>query len=65
MAAQRDTSITAIVTKALDRELREGDERETYEQAMDGLLADMRRGWDVPLTDHAPVPWTRDEAHER
>ncbi|MCX6591205.1 MAG: DUF6364 family protein [Acidobacteria bacterium] len=62
MAAQRDTSITALVSELLEDAATKHDAQETYDQAMAALLADMRRGYDLGMDQNKP---SRDEAHER
>jgi hypothetical protein len=62
MAAQRDTSITALVAELLEDAAAKREAGETYEEAMAALLADMRRGYDFAMDQNRP---TRDEAHER
>ena len=52
-----------MVTEALESIARSSGHEETYEEAMEALLADMKKGWKLNLGDK--IPWTRDELHER
>lgn len=60
-AAERDTSISAILTRLLEEFVREDDEG--YEKAMRHAIAAMKKGYD--LGTHGKRTWTRDELHER
>ena len=58
MAAEQDSSISAIVATRLEKAVRE---RKDYEQAKRRALARLRKGFDLPWTP----PRSRDELHER
>ena len=60
LAAQRDTSISALLTAALS-EL--ADQEEGYAEARDAMLRDMERGYD--LGTRGRITWIRDSLHER
>lgn len=60
IAAQRDTSISALMTRML-REL--VDEERGYRAARERSLRRLGEGWD--LGTGGKVHWTRDELHER
>jgi hypothetical protein len=60
IAAQRDTSISALMTHML-REL--VDEERGYRAARERSLRRLGEGWD--LGTGGKVNWTRDELHER
>lgn len=60
IAAQRDTSISALMTRML-REL--VDEERGYQAARERSLRRLGEGWD--LGTGGKVNWTRDELHER
>lgn len=62
-AAQRDTSVSALVRESLEKAVSNGAREETYEEAMAGLVASMRKGYDLGFD--GKIPWTRDELHER
>jgi hypothetical protein len=57
-AAERDTSISALLAEQLEKSLRD---REGYEQAKKRALAILRKGFDL---GYEP-PASRDELHER
>ena len=59
-AAKRDTSISALLTSAVSQL---ANEEEGYEEARDGMLADLARGYD--LGTHGRITWSRDSLHER
>ena len=61
IAAQRNTSITALVTQSLEEI---ADENAKYREATERLLEHMRRvgHGGIPDREHR---WTRDELHER
>lgn len=60
VAAERETSISAIIARLLEDFLRgEGD----YDRAMREEIARMRKGYD--LGTEGKRTWTRDELHER
>ena len=60
LAAERDSSISRMLTEQLDELL----ERESgYERARKRSLATLARGYDLGIGDK--VSWTRDELHER
>jgi predicted transcriptional regulator len=58
LAAERDTSVSALVTEQLEKAVRE---REGYEQAKGRALAILKKGFDL---GYKP-PASRDELHER
>ena len=60
IAAKQDTSISAMLTRAL-RKIAE--EEDGYEEAQRAMLADMRKGFD--LGTRGKVNLTRDQLHER
>lgn len=60
IAAQEDTSISAMLTEAL-RQL--ADQEEGYLAAKRGMLEDLRRGYNLGTC--GKIGWTRDEVHER
>jgi hypothetical protein len=58
MAAEEDTSISALLASRLEQIVRE---RKTYERARKRALARLREGLDL----HWAPPRSRDELHER
>ncbi|HZR65672.1 MAG TPA: DUF6364 family protein [Terriglobales bacterium] len=58
LAAEKDTSVSALVTEQLEKAVRE---REGYEQAKRRALAILKKGFDL---GYKP-PASRDELHER
>ena len=58
LAAEEDTSISALLTARLEQIVRE---RKTYQRARKRALARLREGLDLRWTP----PATRDELHER
>lgn len=60
LAAQRDTSISAMLAAQLQRLT---DESDGYLAAMDGLMTDLRRGYD--LGTRGQIDFDRDSIHER
>jgi predicted transcriptional regulator len=60
VAAKQDTSISAMVTKAL-RQI--ADEENGYAKARRGMLEDLRKGFS--LGTRGKISWTRDDLHER
>jgi Family of unknown function (DUF6364) len=58
MAAQEDTSLSALLTRQLQNLVRE---RKGYDAARRRALARLSRGWDLGWTP----PSSRDELHER
>lgn len=56
LAAQRDTSISAMLTAALEEQVSRDD---GYQQAKQRALANMRKGFDLG------GPLTREEIYER
>ena len=60
LAAQQDTSISALLTATLS-EL--ADQEEGYAEARDAMIRDMERGYD--LGTRGQITWTRDSLHER
>ena len=57
-AAEKDTSISALLAEQLERSLRD---REGYEQAKKRALAILKKGFDLGYEPRA----SRDELHER
>jgi predicted transcriptional regulator len=60
LAAERGSSISRMLTEALDEILAHED---SYERARLHILADLERGYD--LGTNGRITWTRDELHER
>jgi predicted transcriptional regulator len=60
LAAERGSSISRMLTEALDEIL---DRDDKYERARQRILADLERGYD--LGTGGEITWTRDELHER
>lgn len=60
LAAQRDTSISAMLAAQLQRL---ADEEDGYLAAMDDLMADLRRGYN--LGTQGQIQSDRDSLHER
>jgi hypothetical protein len=60
-AAERETSMTAIITRLLEDFVRQKDD--DYEKAMRHALVAMKKGYDIGT--HGKRTWTRDELHER
>jgi hypothetical protein len=58
LAAQEDTSVSALLARQLEKIVRE---REGYEQAKRRALAILKKGFDLGYTP----PKSRDEFHER
>jgi len=58
VAAQRGTSISALLTSKLEEEVKQNDE---YEKAMKRSIARMKEGWNLGWQK----PKSRDELHER
>ena len=58
LAAQRDTSISALLTEQLEKAVRD---RDGYEEAKGRALANLRKGFHLGYTR----PASRDELHER
>ena len=58
LAAEQDTSISALLTEQLEKTIRE---REGYEKARKRALAILKKGFDMGTDVLAP----RDELHER
>jgi hypothetical protein len=58
LAAERDTSVSALLAAQLEMAVRE---REGYEQAKRRALAILKKGFDLGYTP----PASRDELHER
>jgi hypothetical protein len=59
VAAKRDTSIPALLTRALER-IADG---KGYADARRGMLNDLRKGYE--LGTHGKTRWTRDSVHDR
>lgn len=57
-AAEKDTSISALLAEQLEKSLRD---RDGYEQAKKRALATLRKGFDLGFEPSA----SRDELHER
>lgn len=60
VAAGRDTSVSAMLTRAL-RQI--ADEEDGYAEANRRMLTDLRKGY--RLGTHGKIGWTRDEMHVR
>ena len=60
VAAKRDTSISALLSRALEEI---ADEDEGYAEARRGMRGDLRRGY--ALGTRGKIDWTRDSVHER
>ena len=60
LAAQHDTSISALLTAALSALV---ERLEGYPEARDAAIEDMERGYD--LGTQGQVTWARDSLHER
>ncbi len=60
LAAQRESSVSAMLAQAL-RHVAEEDEG--YEAAHRGMLADLRKGFN--LGTKGKIAWRRDSLHER
>lgn len=60
LAAERGSSISRMLTEALEEILRHDD---AYERARRRSLADLEHGFE--LGTHGRITWTRDELHER
>jgi len=58
IAAERDTSVSALVAEQLEKAVRE---RDGYEQAKRRALATLKKGFDLGFKP----PASRDELHER
>jgi len=58
VAAQRGTSISALLTSKLEEEVKQNDE---YEKAMKRSIARMKEGWNLGWQK----PKSRDDLHER
>jgi predicted transcriptional regulator len=58
LAAQRGTSISALLTSKLEEEVKQNDE---YEKAMKRSIARRKEGWNLGWQK----PKSRDELHER
>ena len=60
LAAERQTSLSALLTETLEEIVAKSDR---YEIAKQRQLVLMERGFDFGLGD--TITWTRDELHER
>jgi predicted transcriptional regulator len=60
LAAQQDTSISALLTATLS-DL--ADQEEGYAVARDAMISDMERGYDLGTCGQ--ITWSRDSLHER
>ena len=60
LAAQRDTSISALLTTALSELV---DQEDGYAEARDATIRDLERGYD--LGARGQITWTRDSLHDR
>jgi predicted transcriptional regulator len=58
IAAEKDTSVSALLAEQLERAVRE---RDGYEQAKHRALATLKKGFDLGFKS----PASRDELHER
>ena len=59
-AAKQDTSLSAMLTRAL-RQI--ADEEDGYAEAERRMLEDLRKGY--KLGTYGKIGWTRDELYER
>jgi predicted transcriptional regulator len=59
-AANRETSVSAMLTRALRQIV---DEEEGYAKAQRLMLADLKKGY--RLGTRGKAGWTRDDLHER
>ena len=59
-AAKQDTSLSAMLTRAL-RQI--ADEEDGYARVQRRMLEDLQKGYN--LGTHGKMGWTRDELHER
>jgi predicted transcriptional regulator len=59
-AAKQDTSLSAMLTRALQQII---DEESGYADAQRRMLKDLRKGYD--LGTHGKISWTRNDLHER
>ena len=60
IAAKEETSISAMLTRALQRIV---DDEDGYVEAQRRMLADLKKGYN--LGTRGKAMWTRDELHER
>jgi predicted transcriptional regulator len=60
VAAQQDTSLSAMLAQTLRRIV---DEQDGYDEARRQALRDLRKGYD--LGTRGRIAWTRDDLHER
>lgn len=60
IAAQRDTSVSAMLTQALRLV---AEEQEGYQEARRAMLRDLRRGYNLGTA--GKIAWSRDSLHER
>ena len=60
IAAQQDTSISAMLTASLQQL---ADQEQGYSEAHRGMMEDMRRGYD--LGTGGKITWTRESLYER
>ena len=60
VAAKQDTSISAMLARALRQIV---DEQDGYAEAQRQMLRDLRKGYN--LGTHGHIGWTRDDLHER
>jgi predicted transcriptional regulator len=60
LAAQRDTSISALLTTVLSELV---DQEDGYAEARDATIRDLERGYD--LGTRGQITWTRDSLHDR
>jgi predicted transcriptional regulator len=60
VAAKQDTSLSAMLTRALRQIV---DEEDGYAEAQRGMLKDFKKGYN--LGTHGKIDWTRDDIHER
>ncbi|MCW5982072.1 MAG: hypothetical protein KIT09_28560 [Bryobacteraceae bacterium] len=60
VAARQDTSLSALLTRALHQIV---DAEEGYEKARRSMLTDLKQGYQ--LGTGGKIGWTRDSLHER
>lgn len=60
LAAKRNTSLSALLTQAIEEAVTQADR---YEIAAERQLALMEKGFDLGLADN--ISWTREDLHER
>ena len=60
IAAERDTSLSAMLTRALEQI---ADQESGYAEARAGMLQDLKKGY--KLGTKGTIGWDRDSLHER